>query len=161
MTPGEQDITPRQSGLTWEEWVVGVVLCILVALVAVQILSRYLLHRSLSYTEEIVRYGFVWITFLGAAAAAYRGKHLSLECTSYLPVVVARAGRILSFAGAVMFSLILIVFGIRVVALQMNTGQTTAVLGLPMWIVGLAAPMCAIVLLVRIIMAARRGRGDR
>jgi len=157
---GQETVSP-QSVLTWEEWLVGIVLCGLVTLVAVQILSRYLLHRSLSYTEEIVRYGFVGITFLGAAVAAYRGKHLSLESASWLPPVVARAGRILSFAGAVVFTLILVIFGIRVVALQMSTGQTTAALGLPMWIIGLAAPVCAAVLLVRIVMAVLRGKGRR
>lgn len=154
---GSEPEAGRPRDLTWEEWTVGIALCILVILVAIQVLSRYLLHQSLSYTEEIVRYGFVWITFLGAAAAAYRRRHLSLEGTAqYLPRRIARAGGILAFAGAVIFSLVLIVFGARIVLLQLSTGQTTAALGLPMWIIGLAAPVCAAVLLIRVVMTVLR-----
>jgi len=68
------------------------------------------------------------------------------------------ARRTAGFGGAI-FVGVLLVWGVRVTVLQMATGQTTAALGLPMWVVGLAVPAGALLMLVHILRAARkRGR---
>lgn len=139
-----------------EEWALAILIIVMVLMVAAQILSRYFFHTSLSHTEELVRYLFVWATFLGAAGAAYRGKHLSLSTSlNYLPEVARKIVRIIIFACALVFAGLILLFGIRVVWLQQTTGQTTAALGMPMWIVGLAVPFGALLLLLRLFMLAR------
>lgn len=140
-----------------EEWVLAVLIMVMVLMVAAQILSRYFLHTSLSHTEELVRYLFVWVTFLGAAGAAFRGRHLSLSTgLSYLPEKARRGVRRITFACALIFGGLLLWYGARIVYLEWNTGQTTAALGMPMWMIGLAVPSGAFLLLVRLIMLARK-----
>ena len=137
-----------------EELVMAAVLCIMVAMVAVQVASRYVFHSSLSFTEEIVRYLFVWMTFLGIGAAARRGRHLSIAgAFTFIPPGVMRRIRMAAWGCAAVFSVLLIVFGLRVVMLQIETHQTTAVMGIPMWIIGLSVPVCAALLLFRLIQA--------
>ena len=136
-----------------EEWIIAVLLCVMVLMVVGQVLSRYVLHTSLSHTEELVRYFFVWTTFLGASAAAWRGKRLSIAGSfSFIPARWMKWIRLSAAVGAVLFSGVLVVYGVRVVILQIITHQTTAALGFPMWIIGLAVPVCSTLLIIRLAM---------
>ena len=138
-----------------EERIIAVILCLMVLMVSAQVLSRYLLHTSLSYTEEVVRYCFVWITFLGASAATFRKKHLSIAgALNIVPSRCIKWVTLLTGIAAVLFTGLLTVFGIVVVLLQHTTKQTTAALGFPMWIIGLAVQVCSLVMMLRIIMYA-------
>ena len=144
-----------KKNLLIEEKITGFVLCIMVVMVAAQVLSRYVLHTSLSHTEELVRYFFVWITFLGASAALFRGRHLSVAgVLQFIPSRVIKWIKLFSGFITLLFFSLLIIFGLKVVLLQIQTGQTTAALGLPMWIIGLAVPVCSFVMVIRIIMIA-------
>ncbi len=61
-----------------ERALIAVLLAAMTLMVFAGVVSRYLLHQSLSYMEELVRYLFVWATFLGAAAATQQRAHLGL-----------------------------------------------------------------------------------
>lgn len=51
----------------------------LMALIAfANVLSRYLFHYSISFTEELTVHLFVWLTLMGSAIAFERGSHLGL-----------------------------------------------------------------------------------
>ena len=145
-----------------EEKIIASALCFMVVLVTAQVLSRYIAHKSLSYTEEIVRYAFVWITFLGISAAAFRGRHLSLSGTIHvLPGALKKYLKYVRGTAAVLFAGVLIFFGTKVTLLQIKTGQTTAAMGLPMWIIGLAIPVCSLIFVIRIAhVAFGKGRRD-
>ncbi|MDR1119846.1 MAG: TRAP transporter small permease [Dysgonamonadaceae bacterium] len=47
----------------------GILFAWIVVLIFTQVLFRYLLNSSLNWTEELAKYLFVWMTFIGAAAA--------------------------------------------------------------------------------------------
>ena len=44
----------------------------------VNVVTRYLLHASLAFTEEVEVAFFVWVTFLGTAMAFKRKSHLAM-----------------------------------------------------------------------------------
>ena len=145
----------------FEERAVAMLVIIMVALVGFQVLSRYVFHFSLSYTEEVVRYLFVWATFLGIAGAVRDGRHLSISSapgrgSGFLRSVV----RFLAGAGALVFSAALLVSGAKIVFLQASTGQKTAALGFPMWLVGLAVPVGAALLILRVVRRIFPGGGE-
>ena len=143
-----------------EEKIIGVVLCVMVVMVGAQVFSRYVVHTSLSHTEELVRYFFVWITFLGASAAAYRRRHISVAGALHIiPSYLMKWIRLLSGIVALIFTGVMLFFGLGIVVLQVRTGQTTAALGFPMWIIGCAVPVCSFIMILRLIMIGRmRGR---
>lgn len=144
-----------------EEWIAAALIIIMVIMVTAQVLSRYVLHISLSHTEELVRYLFVWATFIGAAGAVSLKRHLSISSgLPGLPDAVQRLIRGASTLGALLFAGILLFSGGRIVLLQWETGQETAALGMPMWIIGLAVPVGALLMILRIIQAVRRGGGE-
>lgn len=45
----------------------------------IQVLFRYGLDSSLSWSEELARYLFVWIIFIGTSVAARRKQHIFIE----------------------------------------------------------------------------------
>ncbi len=51
----------------------------LVAVVLIQVIARYFLRISVSWSEESARYLLVWLTLIGAAAATARGKHIVID----------------------------------------------------------------------------------
>lgn len=145
-----------------EEYMVAAAVMVMVLMVAAQVASRYFLHVSLSHTEEIVRYLFVWATVLGASAAARRGRHISISSDGPSRRGWLRlARRIMIGAGALLFTAVLAVWGTRVVMIELASSQKTAALGFPMWIVGLAIPVGGILLVIRLIQAYRDGGGER
>ncbi len=54
----------------------AVLTVVMVVVVFLQVLNRYLLNNPLSWTEEVARIVFVWITFLGAFAAVTTNSHI-------------------------------------------------------------------------------------
>ena len=57
----------------------GLILMAITVLNLVAVFMRYVMLDSLSWSEEIMRYGSIWLTFLAAAAASYHAEHLSLD----------------------------------------------------------------------------------
>jgi TRAP-type transport system small permease protein len=47
----------------------------LVGILTVQVLSRFVFDAPLDYTEELSRFGLMWLVFIGAAYAAYLNEH--------------------------------------------------------------------------------------
>jgi len=44
-----------------------------------QVISRYVLKSSLAWSEELARYLFIWITFVGGMVAARKHQHIGME----------------------------------------------------------------------------------
>lgn len=54
----------------------------LLALIALQVFTRYVLQASLPWTEEVARMVLVWMVMLGAAVAMERGEHYAITLIS-------------------------------------------------------------------------------
>ena len=44
-----------------------------------QFFTRYVLNDSLAWTEEIARYGLMWVVFIGGAMVTRRNTHIAVE----------------------------------------------------------------------------------
>jgi TRAP-type C4-dicarboxylate transport system permease small subunit len=52
----------------------------------IQVFSRYIVNRPTSWSEELARYLFVWITFLGGAVVIRKRRHVDVSfLTDRLP----------------------------------------------------------------------------
>ena len=52
---------------------------LLVGLSFVSVFSRYVFNYSLTWAEELTRYMFVWLVYLGAALCVRRRKHIVMD----------------------------------------------------------------------------------
>src|SRR5258707_10866001 len=51
----------------------------LASMVFLQFFTRYILNDSLSWTEEIARYGLMWLAFIGGAVVTRKKTHIAVE----------------------------------------------------------------------------------
>src|SRR3954467_11387798 len=62
-----------------EDWLAFAIFLGLAFIVFLQFFTRYVLNDSLSWTEEIARYGLMWIVFIGGAMVTRRNSHIAVE----------------------------------------------------------------------------------
>ena len=65
-----------------EDWLAFVIFWALAFIVFLQFFTRYVLNDSLAWTEEIARYGLMWVVFIGGAMVTRRNTHIAVELLS-------------------------------------------------------------------------------
>jgi len=60
-------------------YLVLVLLALMVIIVFANVVSRYYLHFSLAWSEEVARFMLVWLVFLGSFLAYVNDEHLGLD----------------------------------------------------------------------------------
>jgi TRAP-type C4-dicarboxylate transport system permease small subunit len=63
----------------FSDHLIGWLLVLSVLLNLAQVFTRYAMNAPLFWTEEMVRYATVWMTFAGAAAASLYGDHMDMN----------------------------------------------------------------------------------
>lgn len=142
--------------LDWIEEVLCVVCTVVMtALVFANVLSRYVFHNSLSFSEEITTYLFILLSLMGTAVATKRRAHLGL---SILTDAVSPGARkillVLGFVIGTVFSAALFYYGILMVINQYNLGMETSAMQWPEWIYGTFIPFGAFFVTIRFAQAA-------
>ena len=89
------------------EWLLIGGLAAVVIIAALQVLFRYGLGASLSWSEEALRYLMIWIASLGAGLAYARGEMIGMELLlGTLPAPLARA---VALAGRLLIAALMLV----------------------------------------------------
>jgi len=65
-----------------EDWIAIVLFWSLAFIVFLQFFTRYILNDSLAWTEEIARYGLMWVVFVGGAVVTRKNTHIAVELLS-------------------------------------------------------------------------------
>lgn len=143
-----------QSLLKKLDRVLAIFLIILMAAIVIdvtwQILSRFVVGKPSSITEEIARFLLVWIGLLGAAYAFRTHAHLGLDIlTSKLPIDKRVRAEILSQLFSFGFAASVMVYGgISLVKLQLLLGQTSAALQIKMGYVYIVLPLAGLLICI-------------
>ena len=118
-----------------ENVVLVITMLLILVLTVGNVFSRYVIHRSWSFTEELVVAVFVLITLLAAALACREGDLVNLTLvTDLLPEKMKKPSVILVTILCVIFSVVLFKYGMDKVLTQMANGKRTFVLNWPEWI---------------------------
>lgn len=67
-----------------EEILSALLVALIFGLVVLQVVARYLLDSPYVWTEEVARFGLVWLTFIGAAFVMARGRHITVDLAGHL-----------------------------------------------------------------------------
>jgi TRAP-type C4-dicarboxylate transport system permease small subunit len=67
-----------------EDWIAFVLFWALALIVFLQFFTRYVMNDSLSWTEEIARYGLMSLAFIGGAVVTRKKSHIAVELVSNL-----------------------------------------------------------------------------
>ena len=135
----------------------GALLAAMVVVILMQVTFRYALNLSLAWTEEVGRYLFVWICLFGASLAYRYGQHSGYE--TLVAALPAAAGRWVTRGVDVLvavFSVVLIVSSRELI--EAGMGQVTPATQFRIAYVYLAFPLSAVVTLIFVVDALRRGK---
>lgn len=104
-----------------------------------QVVFRFIFHAPLYWTEELSRYSFVYIVFIGAAWAGRQEMHLGVDYfTSKLPESASRYLNVIMDILIMVFSAIIVFAGAEVI--PVNFRQLSPALKIPMGAVYAAIP---------------------
>ncbi len=133
-----------------EEGICILCLIAMTALVFANVFSRYVLHLSLSFSEEITTNLFVLLSMMGTAIAARRRAHLGLSIlTDAVSPKVRRALLIFGFGLSTVFCFAVFFYGIKMVRNEYILGQVTPSMQWPEWIYGCFVPFGAAFMTLR------------
>ncbi len=135
------------------EQVILVVLLILMTLImGIQITSRYAFGNSLSWSEELTRFLFVWSAFIGVSYTTKKGT--SIRITNLVDALPERTQFLMNIVSSIillLFFIALTVYGFQVVVSTMESKQLSAAMGIPMWIVNLSVFVSGVLSSIRTI----------
>jgi TRAP-type C4-dicarboxylate transport system permease small subunit len=114
--------------------------------VLTEVAFRYLLHLPVPWGAEVSQTLLVWITFLGAALALFRGEHMAINLLLDR-ISSARVRKTFEIAGdlAILAFLVIGIFGGYQVVVRTWSMQTTA-LQIPAGILYLAFPLGCLIM---------------
>ena len=119
---GAADAGEPAQKLAPGEWILAALFGAVIVIAAAQVVFRYVLNNSLTWSEELSRYLFTWIIFLGAALAVKDGSHIAVEVIlNRFPARFARWIRIGHQILILAFLVFIIVLGARLVGQTANT----------------------------------------
>lgn len=125
------------AGKTLEMLCVAI-LALMSILVFLNVVLRYGFNSSISVTEEVSRYMFVWLAFLGAVLAFSENHHVRVTVLVDKLSLIGRSVLSLITDGAMLFCCYLIVAG-SWVQFQLNLNNLAPISGLPQGITYLAS----------------------
>ncbi len=118
------------------------------------VVSRYFLKSSISFTEELIVTGFVWVSMFGIALGYKKYAHLGMSffVDKFNPKMQA-VFCVFSMFCSLVIAIILVDYGIDMVALQVRLNSKTPVLKLPAVIQGLSIPVGASFIGIRVFLS--------
>ncbi|HSI41310.1 MAG TPA: TRAP transporter small permease [Xanthobacteraceae bacterium] len=163
MPASETDTSPRGFSLSRlvelvADYAAGLACGGILIVVLMQVTSRLIGH-PLPWTEEAVRFLFIWMVFLGLAAGFRTVESARVVVfLAMLPSLSRRIAVPIYVFFSVGFFLLVGWTGITLVEQQIMMNEEAATLPLPMWVVGLVMPVSSAIAILAIIDSLRHRR---
>lgn len=126
----------------FEKYIMFALLMVMVVVVFLQVFMRYVMDNSLSWSEELARYCFIWLIYVGISYGVKRRRHISVD--ALLLLFKGKAKLYISMLANILFLVfcVFVVYYASGIASQLLAyGQTTPALKIPTGIVYAAPPV--------------------
>lgn len=119
-----------------EDWLLVFLLSAMSLLIGFQVFMRYVMGDSLTWSEELARYMFIWATYIGAAYGVKAKAHVSITfVTERLPENIRHISNIFAYLLFLAFAFLVVKDGFVLIAKIFKLGQVSSSLGIPMgWV---------------------------
>jgi TRAP-type C4-dicarboxylate transport system permease small subunit len=118
-----------------EDWIAFALFWALALIVFLQFFTRYILNDSLSWTEEIARYGLMSLAFVGGAVVTRKKSHIAVELLSNLMKPGPLRSALLALVDFVTLGFMGLLAYFSVTIIERMHAQTMTVFELPMSLV--------------------------
>ena len=129
-----------------EEVLLVILLACMAVIMGIQVFCRYVLSMSLSWSEELTRYLFIWAGFLSISYGTKRCISIKIEqFVALFPKRGKALFKVINHTVELVLFFYLLPFSWRYLYSAIATGQTSPALGIPMYLVQ-AAPLAGFLL---------------
>jgi len=136
----------------FEEILGSILVAVMVTISFVNVITRYFIRMSLSWSEEITVNLFVWVVMLGTAIAFKKGSHLGMEFIyERFPDRIKKVLFLLSAILSIAFFVVLGWLGAIEVKDEIDLCVITESLAIPVWYYTIAIPVFSVLVIFRIL----------
>ena len=133
-----------------EETILLILLVLMTCIMGIQIVSRYVFQNSLTWSEELVRYMFVWSAFLGIPFCIKHGLSIKVDqFRNLFPIPLQKALMYIDKIIIFVLFLVMFIYSCLVVKDSYLSGQTSPAMQIPMWIVQLSVCVSSLLSMMR------------
>ena len=139
------------------EVVVATSYAVIVVVGFAQVLFRFVFASPLSWSEELVRYVFIWSVFLTAAIGFNLNSHISIDfLTTWYPPRLQRMVALVSWGCVILGVVVVFVLGMQLIQSPSVWLQKSPAMEISMTLPYAAIPVGCVVMMVNILRAAWR-----
>ncbi len=130
----------------FEELIAGFFMVLMSVTTFANVMARYFFNSPIQWAEELSRYSFIWVVFLGAVICTKRKRHITIDFL--LTVLSARAAawiRVVADVCTLGIAAVIAVYGWK---LTQAATQITATLKVPHSVIYVVVPVSAALVFV-------------
>lgn len=140
---------------------------IMVFIIALQVFMRYVMGSSLAWSEELARFSFIWMVYIGISYGVKKQRHIKVDVM--LIALKGKAKIVLNMISNIIFlgfAIVIIYYGQEIAFRILELGQRSPGLRIPMGLVYLATPVGMGLTVIRLIQQLMQqgkalvGKGD-
>ena len=126
----------------FEEIVAGVFMVLMSVTTFANVLARYFFNSPIQWAEELARYSFIWVVFMGAVVCTKKKRHIAIDIlVQALPARASARLRLLADLCTLGIALVIAYYGWKLTA---AATQITATLQVPHSVVYVVVPASAV-----------------
>ncbi|MGO1480530.1 MAG: TRAP transporter small permease [Brachybacterium sp.] len=149
--------TVTRTRPTIEEIIGAGLMIAMVLILFVQVISRFVFSNSLSWSEELARYMFIWMIYLCLGSVTIRSEHIVIDVLILrLKPAARRIAETVTLVVAFALNLLILWVAADIAWTFMQLGQTSAALSLPMAMVYAALPVGMLIATLRTVQMIAR-----
>ena len=112
-----------------------VLMSVLSVVLFIQVFFRYVMGASLSWSEELARYMFIWLVYVGIAYGCKVMRHIKIDAGLYcFPKKARKSVVILGDIIFLVFCVVIVYYAWQLERKQIMFGQLSPAMQIPMWI---------------------------
>lgn len=136
----------------FEEVILALLSTIMVVVIFLQVFMRFVMENSLSWSEELARYSFIWLIYIGISYGVKKQRHIKVD--AFLMLFKDKGKLVISIIGNLLFlafAIFVVYYGYSIIEKLLGLGQKSPANQIPMAYVYLAAPFGMALTAIRLV----------
>lgn len=118
-----------------ERFLITVIFTEVIIVGVVQVVCRFVLRASLPWSEELLRFSFIWLTYTASSMGIMAGTHANVTVLiERFPAKTQKAMQVFIDLLTVFFCAVVFYFSITIIQTQIATNQISPAMRIPMYI---------------------------
>jgi C4-dicarboxylate transporter DctQ subunit len=144
----------------FEEWTLFITVLTALLSLFINVFLRYVFNYSLAWSEELVREVIIYTTLIGCSAAVKNRSMIKIDASVQLLPKLRLPLMFFSNLATLVFSLIMLIYGWKLAALQVMTQQKTIILQIPLVYIFAILPLMGGMMFIRTIQVMAQDIND-